>query len=188
MQRQTLRTLTLTLVAALALPLAARADPISVTLAQSLQTVAPGTTVVPFFATLMNPSTDTIYFNGDSPTSPSPDLSIDDSNYINNFVLAGAPLGPSASTGSIELFDVDLDPTTPAGDYVFTDGLVLNGGADGGAGSAFDDLANISFEVDVEAPSQSTVPEPAPLLLLASGLALLAAAAFLKRKASGWQR
>lgn len=164
---------------ALALPLlfgfqaAARADSLSVTLQQNLQMVLQGTPDVAFFANILNPSaTDTIFLNSPSGTTPSPFLSLDDSPFYTNAPLS---LAPGASSGFFEIFDIDLDPSTPVGDYVFTDGFEIQGGADNGTFSAFNDLADLSFEVDVEGPTTppSTVPEPPTIALLGAGFLLL---------------
>lgn len=154
----------------LGLPLGARADSLTLTLDQSTITVAPGTLVVPFFGTISNPSaTDTIFLNNPNPTTAWVYLTVD----TTPFISAPPDLAPGAGTGEIELFDVDLDPSTPIGSYggnLFQ----IQGGADGGNFTAFDDLADATFEVDVQAASSATVPEPGTLLLVFTGLALLA--------------
>jgi len=135
---------------------AVRADILTVNLTQSDLPGAPGTTV-DFFATITNPSaTDTIYLNGDNSSTSSPLLTLDDTPYLNNAPLF---LAPGASSGPFELFDVSIDPSTPAATY--TGNLFsISGGADGGAGTAFDDLADVPFSVTVQPPT-SAIPEPA---------------------------
>jgi hypothetical protein len=71
----------------------------------------------------------------------------------------------------MEAFDVTIDPSAPDGPYI---GSVFSvqGGPDGGANTAFDDLADISFDVNVQSRS---VPEPGTLpatflALIATGL------------------
>lgn len=148
---------------------ASRADSLNVTLTQANQTVVLGTTTVAFDATISNPSsTDTIYLNGDSWTTSNLFLTVDDAPFFNNAPLF---LDPGASSGPFELFDVLLDPNTTAGDYSLNFFSIF-GGADGGAGTAFDDLVDANFSVDVTSPV--VTPEPGTLLLLASGLASLA--------------
>lgn len=144
---------------------ASRADTISVTLTDANQTVVQGTSLVTFDATISNPSsTDTIYLNGDSSVTDSLLVTIDDSPF-----LANAPLflDPGASSGPFEIFDVNLPTNLAAGFYSGTFSVL--GGADGGAGTAFDDLADVNFSVNVT-PTVAT-PEPGIVLLLGSGLA-----------------
>ena len=50
----------------------------------------------------------------------------------------------------------------------------IEGGADGGAGTAFTDLVDVSFDVDVHSPI-NTVPEPNSLALTAAGFLLVIA-------------
>jgi hypothetical protein len=134
------------------------------------QTGAPGDTLI-FEVTLTNPSaTDQIWLNGISSTGGFPYLTIDVSAFNLN-----APffLDPMASSGPFELFDVAIDPSAPDGPYI-GNFVSIQGGADGGGGSAFDDLVDISFDINVQSNS-SAVPEPGTfwilcLVLLAGGL------------------
>jgi hypothetical protein len=122
--------------------------------------------------TLTNTSaTDQIWLNGIGSTAASPFLTIDTSPFDSN-----APffLDPLASSGPFELFDVSIDPNAPDGPYIGSFVSIL-GGADGGTGSAFDDLADIGFDVNVQSPTTAT-PEPrmfwmVGLIMLAVGLA-----------------
>jgi hypothetical protein len=137
-----------------------RAD-LLVQLDQTSLTGAPGDTLM-FNATLLNTSsTDTIFLNGAGSTASSPFLSIDVSPFFLNAPLS---LDPGASSGPFVLFDVTIDPSAPDGPYVGN--LVsIQGGADGGA---FDDLADVPFDVTVQS---SAVPEPSTFPLLAVGVA-----------------
>ncbi len=159
---------------------AARADTLTLTLEQNVQSVLQGTASVAFYATISNPSaTDTIYLNGDSFSTTSLYLTVDDTPYFSNAPLWLAPL---ASSGPFELFAVDLAPGTPVGDYTLND-FSITGGPDGGSFTDFYDLADANFAVDVTA-SSSPVPEPATGALLGSGLLLLAGLAEKRRRAS----
>jgi hypothetical protein len=155
---------------------AARADSLDVTLVQADQTVTLGTTMVVFDATISNPSsTDTIFLNGDGSSIPSSFLTLDDSPFFNNAPIF---LDPGASTLPFELFDILLAPNTPVGTYGLNTFSIF-GGADGGAGTAFNDLADANFSITVANPT--SVPEPSTLLLLGSGLASFI---FLRKKVS----
>jgi hypothetical protein len=164
------------LLLAAACPNAARADSLDITLTQADQTVLVGTTTVAFDATVSNPSTtDTVYLNADGANIPSSFLTLDDTPFFNNAPIF---LNPGASSGPFELFDILLAPNTPVGTYDLNTYAIF-GGADGGTGSAFDDLADVNFSITVENPVSA--PEPSLLLLLGTGLACLV---LLRRKAS----
>ena len=170
MKPQSIFTACLAALALAAMASPACADSLSLNLQQSIQTVLQGTASIGFYGTITNPSaTDTVYLNGDSYTSSSSYLTIDDSYFFNN---APFSLAPGASSGQFEIFAVDLLPNTPVGDYPLNSFTIL-GGPDGGMFSDFNSLASVNFEVDVQAPV-STTPEPATWALLGSGLALWA--------------
>ena len=152
MNRHIPTTILLAVAALLSLSPVIQADSLDVQLVQSDLTGAPGTTVE-FFATITNPSTtDTIYLNGDSSSTSTPLLTVDDAPFFSNAPLF---LIPGASSGPFELFDVIIDPSTPANTYTGNVFSIL-GGADGGAGTAFDDLADASFAVTVQTPEPTT--------------------------------
>ena len=117
------------------------------------QAGAPGYTLI-FNVTLANPSAASqIWLNAISSTSVSPLLAIDSSPFNTNAPLF---LDPLANSGPFELFRVIIDPSAPGGAYIGNIVSIL-GGADGGTGSAFDDLADISFDVQVQSTT-STAP------------------------------
>jgi len=172
MKRTNLWKTGLTIALAFAWATALQADTLNVTLTTANQTVVEGTTLVVFEATVSNPSaTDTIYLNGDSSTTDSTLVSLDDSPFFANAPLF---LAPGDSRGPFEIFDLNLDPSLGPG--LYTGVFSILGGADGGASTAFDDLADISFSVNVTSPV--TTPEPASFLLLSISLISLG---FLRR-------
>jgi hypothetical protein len=143
---------------------AVRADTIQANLVDASLEGAPGDTLA-FLATLANPSdTDTIYLNGAGSTAASPFLSVDTSPFDVNAPLS---LTPGEVSGPFELFDVTIDPSAPAGPYIGSF-VSIQGGADAGQGTAFDDLADISFDVDVA--GASPVPEPGTAVPISLGL------------------
>jgi hypothetical protein len=140
-------------------------------LESSSQTGNPGDTLT-FTVTLTNSSaTDQIWLNGVGATSSSPTLSIDTSLFNVN-----APffLDPLAVSALFDVFQVTIDPSTAPGPYIGSF-VSIEGGADAGAGTAFDDLVDIPFDVIVNSGTTS-VPEPANFGLLAVALGALAGA------------
>jgi hypothetical protein len=152
---------------------AVHAEPLlDLTLIDSSQTVVQGTTTIAFGATVLNPSTtDTIYLNGDTSTTSSTFLTVDDSPFFANAPLS---LAPGQSSGPFELFELDLAADTPVGTYTPNTFSIL-GGADGGTFSDFADMADAQFSVTVD-PATAAVPEPGTIALLGIGLAALALA------------
>lgn len=147
-----------------AAPSALRADPLNVAVTQPSQTVTQGMLVVTFDATITNPSpTDTIWLNSDDSTTLSLLTSVEDSPFNMNAPLF---LDPAGSSGLIALFNVDLAPGLAPGTY--TGVFSILGGADGGTDTAFADLADVNFTVNVTGPT--VTPEPGTILLLATGL------------------
>ena len=111
-----------------------------------------------------------IFLNSDTPDFVGPS----DAVLVDNF-LANVPasLAPGATSGDIDLFDIALaNPEADSFGLYSGSTYTLVGGADGGARTAQDNLAQASFSVDVE-PASSPTPEPATFALLGAGLALL---------------
>jgi PEP-CTERM motif len=148
-------------------PQAAWADTLNLTLVEASQTVVQGTLVVEFDATISNPSlTETIYLNGDSSSTNSTGVTVDDSPFTSGTSIWPLWLAPGDSFGPDALFNVNLAPDLAPGIYsgVFS----IQGGPNG---STLNDLADASFTLNVTAPV--VTPEPASLLLLGAGLAIL---------------
>jgi hypothetical protein len=154
-------------------PSAANAQSLDVTLSEPTVTVTQGTTAVDFYATITNPSaTAPVYLNGDSATTSTSFLTVDDTPFFNNAPLS---LAPGQSSGLLELFAVDLAANTPQGLYSGNVFSIL-GGADG---NAVDDVGDVRFSVNVTASTVAQAPEIEPtlaigsLMLLAGGIAVL---------------
>jgi hypothetical protein len=153
----------------------AHAQSLELVLTDPDQTVTQGTATVAFDATVSNPTTDTIYLNGDASATDSPYLSVDDSPFFANAPIS---LAPGASSGPFELFDVDLAANTPVGTYTSNTFSIL-GGADGGTLSDFFDLGDADFSITVDPATATMAPEIDPegaftaLTLLAGCLLVL---------------
>jgi hypothetical protein len=140
-----------------------RAD-INIALDDPSQTGTAGQTLN-FFGTITNTNTtgtQPVYLNNDSLT-----FGLSDATVVDNF-FANVPisLAAGASSGDIDLFDITLanPESRPLGTYTGTYGLL--GGMDGGTFTAQDNLAQVSFSVNV-------TPEPGYFALLGVGLALM---------------
>jgi hypothetical protein len=156
--QSTIRTGIFALIIAMTSVEAARADAILTFTPSTLNTVAGGT--VEFDGTLTNTGTYDLYLNGDVFDLEYSDLTVDDSP----FMFFG-PLYLAAGDSYTGAFiDVTADATTPTGSYSGT--YTIQGGTDS---DTFDDLATTDFTLDVGSP----VPEPNPILLLATGLTML---------------
>jgi len=164
MNRTRLAHVVLAAVMALFLAVAARADSVDVTLTQTGQTAAAGSTIT-FDATITNlSSTDTVFLNGDSSITSSFLLAVDDTPYLTNFPLS---LGPSEVSGPFALFNVIIDPSTPAATYDFNSFSILGGPG----GNESNTIGTADFSVTVG--SVTAAPEPGTFSLSLSGLLLL---------------
>jgi len=135
----------------------ARADSLSIAITAPNQPAIPGSTIT-FDAILTNTSpTDTIFLNGDSWTSSSPVLTLDDTPFLTNFPLS---LDPGQSSGPFGLFSVVVDSSAAPGSYDFNSFSILGGLDDG----SFEAVGTTTFAVTVA----SAVParEPGILVLL----------------------
>lgn len=128
---------------------------------------APGDTLH-YFATFTNTSlTETVTFAGTSTTAIDSRLTIDTTPVVLN---GPASLGPGEVFSSFGVWDVGIDPATPAGPYI-GNSVSLFGFVDDGVNSTFADVADVTFDVNV---TGSSAPEPATILLLATGFAAIA--------------
>lgn len=148
----------------------ALAGSIGITLTQTSQTGAAGSTLV-FDATLTNLTLSTIFLNGDSATTSSVFLTLDDSPFLNNAPLF---LSPGGSSGPFAIFDVLIARNTPVGTYDFNVFTIL-GGLNGGA---LNPVGSVQFSVTV---TPALAEPPTLWLILGSGLLALAIK-------GGWQR
>jgi hypothetical protein len=120
---------------------------------------------VTFNGTLTNVGADLVYLNGDSFSGLAPGLTLDDSDFNNNFpfFLIG---GDSATA---DIFAVTLDDTVLPGDY--TGSFSILGGTDP---SSEDVLATQNFQIDVPG-----VPEPGNFALFV-GLGIAASGVLMR--------
>jgi len=149
----------------------AHADSIGITLTQISQSGAAGT-IVTFDARLTNLTSSPVFLNGDSATTSTSFLTVDDNPFLNNAPLS---LAAGASSGPFALFNVLIAPGTAVGTYGFNTFSIL-GGADG---SAFAPTGSAQFAV-----TASPVPEPGTIRLLVTGMLGLGAWGRLRRHGS----
>ncbi|MFZ1086776.1 MAG: PEP-CTERM sorting domain-containing protein [Terracidiphilus sp.] len=159
---RSLRALMLTMVGFLLAGTAAKADSFSFTIDSSFQYAVAGETLA-FDATVTNlDPTTTVWLNSAQNTSLDVPLTADTNPFYNNFPFYLTPAGVAGDTFDGEMFDVTVPLGTAPGIYVGW--MEVLGGSDGNASNL---LGSESFTVDV-------TPEPASLLLLASGVAGIA--------------
>jgi hypothetical protein len=139
---------------------AAHADTISLTLTDPSQSIPPGPgATLDFLATVSAPSTNTglEFLNGDTFSASFP-TTLDDSGYLSSFPLDLTP----GETFTGLLFAITVPGLAKSGDYPGS--FSITGGPTGSSSAV---LATVTYNVYV-------TPEPAPLLLLGTGLAGLA--------------
>jgi hypothetical protein len=151
------RLLILSLISTVFFSAAARADSIGIALTETSISSGSGTTVT-FDATLKNLTSGTVFLNGDSSTTSTSFLTVDDNPFLNNAPLS---LAAGASSGPFPLFNVIIAAGTTPGTYNLNLFSVL-GGTDG---SAFNPMGGAQFSVVV-----SPVPEPGTIALLGIGM------------------
>ncbi len=145
----------LSLIATIFLSAAAHADAIDITLTPVSQSGMAGTTIT-FEATLTNLAGSTIFLNGDSVTTSSSFLVLDDNPFLTHAPLS---LAPGAVSGPFALFSVFITPGTPNGVYNSNTFTILGGTSSGD----FNNVGSAQFDVAV-------APEPGTIVLLTSGL------------------
>ena len=148
---------------------AAKADPVTITLADAFLTETAGGTAI-FDATLSNTTPDWVYLNGadaslDAPLTPA-DLDYVDYFYVNFPLYLTEASTPGGTAGEAALFAVTVPFGTPNGIYAGEFDIL-----GGPTGADLNLIGSADFDIQVI----GTAPEPASFLLLGTGLALLAA-------------
>jgi len=143
-----------------------RADSFDVTLSPNSFTVVQGTTTIDVFGTITNTSTaDTLSLDGDGLSAVSSSITFNDFFYTSPDVPL--TLAAGGSSGSIDLFQIVLDPSIAVGSYLSNSYYIFGTDPNGNTVSSNTAL----FDVNVTSPIAT--PEPGTLFLLGSGLALL---------------
>lgn len=160
---------------ALLLPPVIRADGTTFTLAQPSQAGVAGETL-DFQGTITNSGAADVFLNGDSFSTATAFLIVDDSAFFTNTPASLAASG--GSVGPVDLFSVQILASAIPGTYGSNFFNVL-GGSDG---SATDLLATQEFTITVTQPGGgggggAQVPEPGTLVLFGTGMLSLAALA-----------
>lgn len=155
------RVMVFTVIAVLLPAIGAQADAITFVLTNSVQAGTPGS-ILMFSADITNTGSTTIFLTGDSISPSSAFLNVTDNGFSNNVPFS---LDAGKSTGTVELFEVMIDPAASPGTYDmnFFDLIA-------GANPSNPDLIETQqFTVNV---TSATTPEPASILLMASGLVI----------------
>jgi len=150
------------------LAIAAQADSVTFVLTDSVQNGTPGSTLM-FSADITNTGSTTEFLTGDSITPSSPFLSVTDNGFVNNVPFS---LNPGLSTGTVELFEVMIDPAATPGTY----GMNFFDLIAGTNPSNPNLIETQEFTVNVVS---ARTPEPASIILLSGGLLMV----LLKRRA-----
>jgi hypothetical protein len=141
---------------------AAQADVIDIILDSPLQAGLPGDVLL-FFGTLTNLTGSPVFLNADTLSLGGfPQSSITDLFGPNAPISLDASGGPNVSSGDIELFDIAVPTSFPAGSYGGT--YLLQGGSDG---NAQDTLGTAGFTVQVVELAAAPEPSFRALVMLA---------------------
>lgn len=143
------------------LPAAAQADPVTITLQDTL-VIAQGGSALGVQGSLANGGSPTFFITSGSLSITGPaGITFDDSAFLANAPMS---LAPGANSGLFSFFDIFVDLTVAPGTYsgTFT---VVGGPTDGSQAVTLTQDFNI-----VVRSSTQNVPEPTSMLLLSSGL------------------
>jgi hypothetical protein len=143
-----------------------RADTLSASLVNATLSGTAGSSII-FQANVSNPSATDTFLNGDSSSTSSLLVSVNDALFFLNAPLS---LPSGGSFGPFNIFTVVLDSTIAPGIYTGT--FIIVGGGDA---SALTDLADLNFTVDVV-----NITEPGTLQMVLVG-AFLAGVFFLQK-------
>jgi len=167
--KKTALSLSTFMLAVLLLVAPACADTLNLTLTNPTQTGTPNATLT-FDASASAPFSNSgaLFLNGDNFNLSLAGATIDDSGFLLNFPLSLLP----GEGFAVTLFTVSLPSVIAPGTY--NGFFAILGGSDPGAQNT---LATVNFQINAPAP----VPEPGTWLLLATGLAILAASAHVRR-------